>query len=609
MMYSCDKVEPETPDNPNTPEIPDTPETPGTPDTPETPEEPKDVLSLEVSFPAVEGLTFYWQDGDQISAGAANVSEALASVAPQTSTAVFTFPEKLNDGDMLRYPVAANPTLFNIPASLTYTDGSYLPSTYPFVAKVTLPENAAETPSVTLTNVMSMLKLEITGKSTITSVALEAMGGQTLAGNYLLSAEGAMSGNGSVSTISVSFTDGLALSNTASVVYLPVRPNTYTNGFKLVVTDDKGTSMQVKFCENGTTLTNATMVSVPFVYEVGQDFSLGQLGSEAIGDVRPLNSLRIGQYNVWSDQDREDKLKDDAVYKYRMWDYAGKYVASTAVAMDCDVICFNEISENLSKASGLQALMQQYSNEYTYSLNWPNSVDGFWFWQTSESTYANGFAYKASAVKLEGSGKFWLNANGSTSSDENAGGKRTCVWAKFTQLATNKTFYVAITHLSIEKQGSSDGVEAGYWNLQTAKNLVANIADRLGCTSEDTIILAGDMNGSTKSDTNLGFKYLVGAIEGDNANTGLVFTDARSALKEAGTLSNHEVGYPGTNNSTYNSVSALSKESERIDHIMFRNCSVSNYASYRNTYTVAEDPNKSAWFPSDHLPISVEVVL
>ena len=116
------------------------------------------------------------------------------------------------------------------------------------------------------------------------------------------------------------------------------------------------------------------------------------------------------------------------------------------------------------------------------------------------------------------------------------------------------------------------------------------------------------MNGSTKSDTNLGFKYLTNSIETD-PNATLVFTDARSALKEAGTLSNHEVGYPGTNNSTYNSVSALSKESERIDHIMFRNCSVSNYASYRNTYTVAEDPNKSAWFPSDHLPISVEVVL
>ena len=67
----------------------------------------------------------------------------------------------------------------------------------------------------------------------------------------------------------------------------------------------------------------------------------------------------------------------------------------------CDVVCFNEISENLSKATGLEALMKQYSSEYTYSLNWPNSVDGQWFWQTTESTYANGFAYKSSKVKLE----------------------------------------------------------------------------------------------------------------------------------------------------------------------------------------------------------------
>lgn len=605
IMFSCDKVEPETPDTP------DTPDTPVNPDTPATPEEPKDVLSLEVSFPAVEGLTFYWQDGDKISAGTTNVSEALASVAPQTSSAVFTFPAKLNDGDMLRYPVAANPNLFNIPANWTYTDGSYLPATYPFVAKVTLPATVSETaPSVTLANVMSMVKLEVTGAETITSITMEALGGQTLAGNYMINSDAVLSGNGSSSSIAVTFTEGLELSAAATEVYLPVRPNAYTNGFKFVVTDNKGTSMQVKFCEEGTTLTNTTMLTVPFEYEVGQDFTLGQLGSETIGGVTHQNSLRIGQFNIWSDQDREAKLADyqNTSYKYRGWSYAGKYVASTAVAMDCDVICFNEISENLSKTTGLEALMKQYSSEYTYSLNWPNSVDGHWFWQTSESTYANGFAYKSSKVKLEDSGKFWLNTNGSTSSDENAGGKRTCVWAKFTQIATNKVFYVAVTHLSIESQGSSDGTEAGYWNLQTAKNLVAHLAERLGCTAEDAIILAGDMNGSTSSSTNLGFKYIVNSIQED-PNTTLAFTDARSALKEAGTLSNHEIGYPGTSNGTFNSSSSISKESERIDHIMFRNCSVANYASYRNTYTVAEDPDKSAWFPSDHFPISVDVVL
>ena len=600
MVFACDKVEPETPD---------TPDTPGTPEVPVEPEEPKDIYSLELSFPSVESLSFCWQNGDKVSAGTDNISEELTSVASQATSAVFTFPDKINNEDMLRFPVAANPNIFNIPASWTYTDGKYLPSTYPFVAKVVL-EKGVETPKVTLTNVMAMIKVELKGSVSLTSIAIEAAGGQTLAGNYLLSADAAVSGNGNEGAITITFPDKLALSQTASVVYIPVRPNNYTNGFKLVLADDKGMTMQVKFCEAGKTLTNADVLTAPVEYEAGQDFSLGQLGSEAIGDVKPFNSLRIGQYNIWSDQDRESKLADyqDQVYKYRGWEYAGEYVASTAVAMDCDVICFNEISENLSKPTGLQALMEKYSKEYTYSLNWPNSVDGTWFWETSESTYANGFAYKASTVKLEASGKFWLNAEGSTTSDEQAGGKRTCVWAKFTQVSTNKVFYVAVTHLSIEKQGAEDGTADGYWNLATAQNLVAKLTERLGCTDQDTILLVGDMNSSSKDDTCLGYKYLAGALTEGN-NTTLTFTDARESLKAADKLSAHEIGYPGTNNGNFNSVSSLSKEAERIDHIMFRNCTVSNYNSYRNTYRAAEDATGYAWFPSDHLPISVDVVL
>ena len=98
--------------------------------------------------------------------------------------------------------------------------------------------------------------------------------------------------------------------------------------------------------------------------------------------------------------------------------------------------------------------------------------------------------------------------------------------------------------------------------------------------------------------------------EGDKpVNASMIFTDSRDYLLSNGNLAATEIPFEGTSNGTYNSVTRLTKEEYRYDHIMFRNCSVSNYRSYRTTYSVAEDASMTQWFPSDHLPISVEIVL
>ena len=608
MLFACTKEGPEQTGK----------DEPSTPVTPPAPEEPKDVLSLEVSFPVVESQDFYWKNGDKISAGTSNLSEELARVPANSTSAVFTFPQKINDGDLLRYPVAANSNVFVLPANWNYTAGKFDPAIYPFAGKVALSDVASEeTPKVTLSNAMAMLKFSFTGNADITSATLEAVGGQTLYGVFLLSPEAVVAGNGTAGALTLNFDQPITLTSSAAAeLYVPVRPNNYTGGFKLVLSDAAGMSATVKFYADGKTIAKEDVLNIPVEYKPGRDYTLGPLVGEEMNydGLRQENAMRIGQFNIWSNEDREDKLAEETgKYIYRSWEYAGDAVASTAVSLDCDIICFNEISESLSKANGLQALMEKYSSEYTYSLNWPNKTGGFWFWSYEESTYANGFAYKASSVRLEDSGKFWLNASGSLDSDSDAGGNRTCVWAKFTQLSTNKVFYVAVTHLSIESQGTSTesgGYEKGFWNLQTAKNLTAHLAARLGATENDTILLVGDLNSNSDTD-NQGFNYLNGEMkEGDKpVNASMIFTDSRDYLLSNGNLAATEIPFEGTSNGTYNSVTRLTKEEYRLDHIMFRNCSVSNYRSYRTTYSVAEDASMTQWFPSDHLPISVDVVL
>lgn len=624
MFFSCTKEGPEqNGDNPDTPVVP---------------EKPVDVTGLNVTLPAVEAFDLYWSEGDVVTASKGtdvNVSEALSSVEANAVKALFTFPSALADGDFVRFPQAPMPNVFTIPQQWTYTGGMFPKALYPMVGKVSIPEeNKSETVDVQLSNVMAMFKFTLTGAAQVVNLELKSLAGEAIYGAYMLAEDGTLSGAGTEGAVSISFDSPFEITAQGREILIPIRPNTYAAGFTLKIADASGMSMNVKFLTGETeekAIAKSDVLSATFEYKPGQDYTLGPLVAEvAKGEgQKPANALRIGQFNVWSDQDRLSKFTEvvvneetgeeettyDSKYQYRLWQYAGDAVASTAVAMDCDIICFNEISENLSKPEGLQAYMEKFSKEYTYSLNWPNKKNGAWFWETEESTYANGLAYKASVVRLEASGKFWLNEAGSTTDDENSGGYRTCVWAKFTQLATEKTFYVAVTHLSIESQGTSEesgAYAAGYWNLQTAKNLVANFTTNVGCTENDVVILLGDMNSNEETD-NQGFLYLDGTLKDDSEapqNTTLVFTDVRDYLKANDALAATEYGYIGTNNGTYNSAHHLRDADERLDHIMFRGaCQVSNYRTYRNTFTVEEDPLKIQWFPSDHVPVSADFVL
>ena len=566
----------------------------------------------------------YWENGDRISAGTSNISAALSG-ATSTGTVTFTFAKAVTDGDVVRYPGVDTPTSVSIPAVQTSTGGQYDPVANPMWGTVSVSGTTVPQAKAIFNNTMAMLKFSITKNAPvnveITKAVLETVNGETLNGNFTMNTStGALTASGSnTSKTTVNFSSPLELSaTTATDLYIPVLPQIYAGGIRLTLHEADGKYMQATLFNGGKTLTskNLAYFDVPYTAkrEPVEIQALGVLGAEssAYEDDKPAGGLRIGTYNVWSDKDRENKIGErQDFYKYRTWTYARDAVASLIAAMDCDVICFNEITSNTSESTGdnsLEAAIKTYTSEYTYKMSWPNVIDKSWWRTTEDYTFANGFAYKGSVLTLNGSGMFWLNNSGSTSSDDNSYGKRTCVWAKFTTKSGSKTFYVASTHLPIPTQGASDGAAEGAQNLQAAKNLISYLRTRSGAGASDPIILCGDMN-SSNTTLSAGFRYIVNAIDTD-PNTTLSFTDARDYLVAQDKLSSSEKGLPGTSVGQWNEGSYIKSEGHRYDHIMFRNVtSVTNYKSYKKTFYVGDDTSNTPWYPSDHLPVSVDVVL
>lgn len=609
LLASCSK-----PENPQ----------PSQGETPDSPlEEDVQIYSLTVALPELQKKTtigyenekyrVYWQNGDVISAGEDNLSQPLTGLTDNSTTVEFTFGKPVSDGDFVLYPGAEDPSVLVIPAEQTSIAGQYDPQASPLWGTVAVTSTTVPSARLSLNNTMAMILFAIKGTATLTKVSIEALGGEVLNGTFDFSTDGTVSnGVNTTDVTEISFQTPLALSaETPAELYVPVLPATYSKGFSLRLYDSEGKMMKVNFFEEGQALTSANLAEFSITYSGGRVeviSPLSILGSQtaAYEDDAPANSIKVGTYNIFATSSREDK----SVSPYRRYEYAMPYVAETIVAMDCDVICFNEISEDTYSTSGTYSLENAVNDAggsgYTFKINNPNTVSGSFFWQTEDFSYANGFAFK-NTVTLDEMGKFWLNSSVSTSSDSDSGGNRTCVWGKFIQVATGKTFYVLSTHLSIAAQGTSGGsVENGYWNLQTAKNLIKGIGDRVTSDESAPVIIAGDLNSSATT-ANQGYNYLVNAIS-DDANS-LPFTDSRVYLATKGKLLSSEVGIVGTSVGTDNNSSRLRQSIYCLDHILFRNCEVSGYMTYRKTYTVPADDSKMYWYPSDHLPLSVFVTL
>ena len=578
-------------------------------ETPQSPQEdgPK-VYSLTVGLPEVkttidysaEKYRIYWQNGDQISAGN-KISNPLEGVESISTSVEFTFSEQVSNGDFVRYPGSSTPNVLEIPAQQTSIGGQYDSSAAPLWGTVEIPL-ASVSANLTLNNAVAMLRFAVKGSAVLTKASLETLGGEPLNGTFNFAQNGAITGGTNTSfRTDISFASPLQLSETATNLYIPVLPATYAKGFALQLYDNTGKMMKVSFFKNGQALTSSNLAEFTITYAGGREeviAPLAVLGAEETGfdNSAPAGAIKIGVYNVWATRSRTD----DGVSEYRGLKYAETCRTETIVAMDCDIICFNELSDDSYKTSSTYSLENAIKKagvtDYTYNLNNPNQVMG-------QISYANGFAYRSSVVRQESSGKFWLDSNNSTGFTTE---DRTCVWGKFTQLSTGKVFYVLVTHLDTSSGGE---------NLPDARYLITGISKRIKPEDNASIIIAGDMNSSASHSENRGFDYLTNNMPEPEDETEtkeenpMPFIDARDYLVENGGLPYGEQGIIGTSVGSENNPKRLREDKYRYDHIIFRNCEVSGYTTYRKTYTVAADPSKTEWYPSDHLPLSVYVVL
>lgn len=286
-------------------------------------------------------------------------------------------------------------------------------------------------------------------------------------------------------------------------------------------------------------------------------------------------TLTVATCNVLKPSGRCDEMSLDSPT-------ALKALAQSIIGTGADIIGFNELDENYIPG-GKYSLKSACSSlkDFVWSLEWPNDIHEY---TPVSYSYANGFAYNGAKLKLEESGYVWLSKEESAwyvkpeSAYLNAGSpERTCLWARFTHKASRKVFWLFVTHLPTDSQGGS-------YNMAGVVNSFA--AHKAG---NAPAILTGDMNSALGSSSTVAtYRRLFGYWEDGNVDA------------TWGTLS-------GSSSRYHYAVDVFSddRSDRRIDHIMTKGCTATDYRRIIVTYTV----DGQAWCPSDHLPLAATITI
>lgn len=181
--------------------------------------------------------------------------------------------------------------------------------------------------------------------------------------------------------------------------------------------------------------------------------------------------------------------------------------------------------------------------------------------------------YRADRFERADAGTFWLSETPAESGSVGWDGShpRVATWARLHDRHTGAAFVYLNTHLDHEGERA---------RREGARLLV----DRLAALRDgDPVVLAGDFNATPDSDP-----YAVLAGDADPASP---LTDARLA-------SPHRPHGPTTTMTDYESL----VPDTRIDHVFVADCEVAGYG-------VATDMGGDGWFPSDHLPVVVDLTV
>ncbi len=164
----------------------------------------------------------YWSEGDKISINGVESSAVPADVAGATA-AEFTFDGVLNHPYNVVYPAStANEVTF--PAIQSYVAGTFAAGTAPMYGYAEAVGSAIQ-----MHHLAGALRLDVAGTATLSSVVVVAENG-SLSGTYtvdcatgeLVAKEGSTS-----NSVSLTFGDGLALSDVATPLYIAVPAGSY----------------------------------------------------------------------------------------------------------------------------------------------------------------------------------------------------------------------------------------------------------------------------------------------------------------------------------------------------------------------------------------------
>ena len=212
---------------------------------------------------SLDGLQILWSKGDLLSLFNANgqtCTYTLTGDGGQTSGDFQTETMPEEGYRYAIYPAVPEATASegvistSIPETQTY-NGSDFPVSYPMAAVSSDGENYQ------FTNLATVLDLSLVGDAAVKTISIEAAGGEKLAGAATVDFNGetpVMTATESAS-VTLTCTEPVQLTASATEFRFIVAPGTYSKGFKITVTDKAGKTTVITTAEAESVLTAGTV--------------------------------------------------------------------------------------------------------------------------------------------------------------------------------------------------------------------------------------------------------------------------------------------------------------------------------------------------------------
>ncbi|MBP5397843.1 MAG: endonuclease/exonuclease/phosphatase family protein [Bacteroidales bacterium] len=526
---------------------------------------------------------FAWSAGDVVSANT-KLSRSLEQGGAAASFLFDRYEPSRGERINVLYPGNTAQTV-EIPTTLTCTAGKAPSTATPLWGTLT-----AADASVVMNPLYSLLRLPVTGTGTLSRVVVRAEGNEMLAGSFRMGyTDGAFNGSllgGSSVELDLRYPEGITLSESGTVITVPVLSGRYTQGFSVKYFNAAGRYSTSHYEESGLTLTPGQVKELPaaaFRPDLAEE-SLGDYPENTLFDP---GRLVAGTYNILAITSRNESCPDNS------WAVASPTLVSIIKSMNCDILTLNEVE--LPEFNTLQPALRQYS--WVMKKN-SSSSSGY--------SFAPCILYKTIRFERLSDGIFWLSDPDAqalvTSRSEysytdpvdgtlyKAGDIRVCVWAKFRDKITGKTFYWFASHPTIRGTDAASSL-ANTTACLNAGNIRSLLAQARIVNSEGLpAIIAGDMN--TWSG------HVSYPLFGEAG-----WASAFSMAANEGVLDAECVMRPGTDVG-YSPDNYHYAENRRIDHLFYRGGL--SLHGYKTDFTQYNNDKLGPVYPSDHIPVRVE---